>query len=75
MEHPAPPTLIILLTDSPQLNSTYTPVGWVEAGLDNIAKLATRPATSHHLPQVPETLGALHSIDASQPIILRTSGQ
>jgi cyclophilin family peptidyl-prolyl cis-trans isomerase len=70
-----PPTLIILLTDSPQLNSTYTPVGWVESGLDNIAKLATRPATADHLPQVPETLGALHSIDATQPIILRTSGQ
>jgi peptidyl-prolyl cis-trans isomerase B (cyclophilin B) len=70
-----PPTLIILLTDSPQLNSTYTPVGWVEAGLDNIAKLATRPATADHLPQTPETFGALHSIDATQPIILRTSGQ
>jgi peptidyl-prolyl cis-trans isomerase B (cyclophilin B) len=70
-----PPTLIILLTDSPQLNSTYTPVGWVEAGLDNIAKLATRPANADHLPQVPETLGALHAIDATQPMILRTSGQ
>jgi peptidyl-prolyl cis-trans isomerase B (cyclophilin B) len=70
-----PPTLIFLLTDSPQLNSTYTPVGWVEAGLDNIAKLATRPATADHLPQVPETLGALHAVDATQPIILRTSGE
>lgn len=67
--------LIILLANSPQLNDTYTPVGWVESGLDVIRNLANRPTSADHVPKTALSLGPARAVDASQPIILRNSGR
>ena len=53
------PTLLLVLTDSHQLDDRYTPVGWIESGLEVVERIAARGADTGGVPDLPLTVGPL----------------
>ena len=68
----AAPTLVILLTDSHQLDDRYTPVGWVEAGIDVIESLSQLPAGGDGVPTTALSVGPLSRVDPDAPPVIGT---
>ena len=60
----AVPTLLIVLAESRHLDGTYTPVGWVEAGLDHAHELSHAEVGSGGLPAADQSVGPLRRGDA-----------
>ena len=58
----ADPTLLLVLTDSHQLDDRYTPVGWIESGIDVVERIAARPADTEGVPDEARTVGPLRRL-------------
>jgi cyclophilin family peptidyl-prolyl cis-trans isomerase len=65
------PTLMFVLTDSPQLDTDYSTVGFVEAGLSVVEGIAETPAVGDHQPEVPITITGVHVATEQERILLR----
>ena len=65
------PTLMLVLTDSPQLDSDYSTVGIVEAGLSVVGGIAETPTIGDHQPEVPLTITGVHVATEQERILLR----
>jgi cyclophilin family peptidyl-prolyl cis-trans isomerase len=65
------PTLMFVLTDSPQLDTDYSTVGVVEAGLSVVEGIAETPSIGDHQPEVPITITGVHVATEQERILLR----
>jgi cyclophilin family peptidyl-prolyl cis-trans isomerase len=54
------PTLMFVLRRSPQLDTDYTPIGFVEAGKDVLKEIATTPTVGDQQPATAITLSNIH---------------
>ena len=66
-----PPTLMFVLTDSPQLDTDYSTVGFVEAGLSVVEGIAETPTVGDHQPEVPIIITGVHVATKQERILLR----
>ena len=55
-----PPTLMFVLTKSPQLDPDYTPIGFVETGKSVLKAIAATPTVGDQQPSTPITLSNIH---------------
>jgi cyclophilin family peptidyl-prolyl cis-trans isomerase len=58
----ADPTLLLVLTDSHQLDDRYTPVGWIESGLDVVERIAAHAADADGVPDEARAVGPLRRL-------------
>jgi cyclophilin family peptidyl-prolyl cis-trans isomerase len=69
------PTLMFVLVDSPQLDTDYSTVGFVEAGMKVIESIADTPSVGDHQPEVPITVTGVHVATTQERILLRQAEQ
>ena len=65
------PTLNFVLADSQQLDSDYTTIGFVEAGMKVVEAMAGTPTVGDHQPEVPITITGVHVATPQERILLR----
>ncbi|HEY7625419.1 MAG TPA: peptidylprolyl isomerase [Ilumatobacteraceae bacterium] len=65
------PTLMFVLVSSPQLDSDYTMIGVVEAGMSVLKKMATIPTAGDHQPTKAITISEIHFASAEERAKLR----
>jgi cyclophilin family peptidyl-prolyl cis-trans isomerase len=63
------PTLLLVLTDSHHLDDRYTPVGWIESGLDVADRITARAADGDGVLDAPLTVGPLRRASADAPLV------
>jgi len=69
------PTLMFVLVNSPQLDTDYTSIGFVEAGMSVVEKMAESPTTGDHQPTEPITISEIHFASAQERAALRQAEQ
>ncbi len=69
------PTLMFVLTNSPHLDTEYSTVGVVEAGMSVVEGIAETPTIGDHQPQVPITLTGIHMATQQERVKLRQAEQ
>lgn len=67
----ADPTILIALVDSPHLDRDYTPIGWVESGLDAVLALSRVDTDGEGVPRSVTGAGPIESVDPGAPVELR----
>ena len=65
------PTLMFVLVSSPQLNTDYTSIGFVEAGMSVVQKIAQTPTVGDHQPTTPITITEIHFATPQERALLR----
>jgi cyclophilin family peptidyl-prolyl cis-trans isomerase len=65
------PTLMLVLTRSPQLDTDYTPIGFVEAGRAVLQTIAHTPTVGDHQPADEITIIEMHVASAKERSTLR----
>lgn len=65
------PTLVFVVVKSPQLDSDYTPVGFVEAGMSVVRAIANAPTIGDHQPAEPITILEVHMATPKERALLR----
>lgn len=69
------PTLMFVLVTSPQLDTDYTSIGFVEAGMGVLEKIAEIPTTGDHQPTEAVTISEIHFATAQERALLRQAEQ
>jgi len=65
------PTLMFVLINSPQLDTDYTSIGFVEAGMSVVEKIAETPTVGDHVPTKAITVGEIHFATPQERALLR----
>ncbi len=65
------PTLMFVLVTSPQLDADYTSIGFVEAGMSVVQKIAATPTAGDHQPTKPITITEIHFATPQERALLR----
>jgi peptidyl-prolyl cis-trans isomerase A (cyclophilin A) len=69
------PTLMFVLVTSPQLDADYTSIGFVEAGMSVLEKIAAIPTTGDHQPTTAVTISEIHYATPQERALLRQAEQ
>ncbi|MEY2553763.1 MAG: peptidyl-prolyl cis-trans isomerase [Ilumatobacteraceae bacterium] len=69
------PTLMFVLVTSPQLDPDYTSIGFVEAGMSLLTKIAEIPTTGDHQPTQAVTITGIHFATPQERAELRQAEQ
>ena len=69
------PTLMFVLVTSPQLDADYTSIGFVEAGMSVLEKIAEIPTTGDHQPTQVVTISEIHYATPQERALLRQAEQ
>ena len=69
------PTLMFVLVTSPQLDTDYTSVGFVEAGMSVLDKIAEIPTEGDHQPTEAVTISEIHYATPQERALLRLAEQ
>lgn len=69
------PTLMFVLVTSPQLDTDYTSIGFVEAGMSIVEKIAEIPTTGDHEPTQKVTITGIHFATPQERALLRQAEQ
>lgn len=67
------PTLMFVLVKSPQLDTDYTSIGFVEAGRSVLQQIAGTPTVGDHQPTKTITITGIHEATPQERAILRQS--
>ena len=65
------PTLMFVLTRSPQLDADYTPIGFIEAGMSILEAMADTPTVGDHQPAEAITITEIHLASLQERAFLR----
>lgn len=65
------PTIVIVLTSSPQLDPDYTSIGFVEAGFAAVREITNTPTVGDHQPVEPITISEIHVASPQERVVLR----
>lgn len=65
------PTLMFVLTTSPQLDTDYTSIGFVEAGMSILEAMADTPTVGDHQPAEAITITEIHISSIQERALLR----
>ncbi len=65
------PTLMFVLVSSPQLDKDYTAIGFVEAGMSVVEKIAETPTAGDHAPTKSITISEIHFATPQERALLR----
>jgi cyclophilin family peptidyl-prolyl cis-trans isomerase len=69
------PTLMFVLVTSHQLDTDYTSIGFVEAGMSLVEKIADTPTVGDHQPTKPITITEIHFATPQERALLRQAEQ
>ena len=69
------PTLMLVLTNSPQLDADYTAVGFVEAGISMAEAISDAPTVGDHQPRRAITISSIRVATPQERTLLRQAEQ